>query len=258
MEVHPQHDRVGERAAQTRRSTEALEQRETSRHPPKKTRTRTSRNKPMPSLRPKRVRVGRSGIPNAGNGLFVMEDIKKGEFVARYSGEAISREECMRRSSHYRLRIHRGLYLDAENPTHFEGRHINDGQRSRRRINVRFASDYGTNVCANTGFHWIKIFATRNIKAGSELFLNYGDDFWSVPQTASATGVTSAPPPPHSDNPRTTKAQAQTPITTPTDPTPPSSPTHLLYRATTTTKHTFNALSTTHPYTSPCRRYTNI
>ena len=137
-------------------------------------------------------------IPNAGNGLFVLEDVKKGEFIARYSGEAIDKDECARRSSNYRLKIHQNLYLDAESPAHFEGRHINDGQRSRKQCNVRFASDYNTNRCATTGFQWIKIFATRNIKDGSELYLNYGDDFWSAPRALTTLS-------PRLSNPRATE-----------------------------------------------------
>ena len=45
-------------------------------------------------------------------------------------------------------------------------------------MQARFAANYRSNICATTGFHWIYIFATRDIKAGSELFLDYGNDFW--------------------------------------------------------------------------------
>ena len=139
---------------------------------------RTRQIKPKPSSRPKRIKVAQSRIPNAGNGLFILEDVKKGEPIARYSGEAISRAEREQRSSHYIVEVHKNLYLDAADPKHFEGRHANDGKRSRLQVNARFAASYRTNICSITGFRWIYIYATRNIKADSEILLDYGKDFW--------------------------------------------------------------------------------
>ena len=62
------------------------------------------------------------------------------------------------------------------------------------------AADYGSNVCSNTGYVWVRIYATRAIKAGEELFIDYGDDFWinssqhsttDTPTSDSTTSVTS-------------------------------------------------------------------
>ena len=99
----------------------------------------------------------------------MLEGTKKGEFVTRYSGEAIDRHENASRTSHYRIKISSNLYLDAERSHHFEGRYINDGKRAGKTVNVRFAAGYKTNICSTTGHRWIKIFATRDIKAGEEL-----------------------------------------------------------------------------------------
>ena len=85
-------------------------------------------------------------------GLFILENAKKGEPIVRYSGEAISRAERDCRSSHYIVAIHKNLYLDSADPKHFEGRHINDGKRSRRRVNAKFASNYRTNLMLD---HWV-------------------------------------------------------------------------------------------------------
>ena len=45
---------------------------------------------------------------------------------------------------------------------------------------MRFAAGYGcrTYVCSVTNLRWIRIYATRDICAGEELYLDYGEDFW--------------------------------------------------------------------------------
>ena len=80
----------------------------------------------VPSACPKKVRVTPSKIPGAGLGFYLMEAAKEKEWIARYSGESLTKIECdQRRHSHYRVQVHKNLYLDAENPCHFEGRYIN-------------------------------------------------------------------------------------------------------------------------------------
>jgi len=56
------------------------------------------------------------------------------------------------------------LYLDAEDPKHFEGRYINDSRGSDFRTNVRFAANYRTNTCSKTGHKWVRIYASRKIR----------------------------------------------------------------------------------------------
>ena len=97
--------------------------------------------------------------------------------MTRYSGEAITHAENAARTGHYRIKICSTLYLDAEQPHHFEGRFINDGKRAGKVVNVRFAAGYRTNQCSDTGLRWIRMFATRDINAGEELYLDYGDDY---------------------------------------------------------------------------------
>ena len=76
--------------------------------------------------------------------------------------------------------MHSNLYLDVKNASHFEGRYINDARNSKFSVNARFAANYAANTCSKTGFRWVKIFTTKNIKTGSEIFLNYGDEFWNA------------------------------------------------------------------------------
>ena len=142
-------------------------------------RARKRRSHAKPSKRPKRVRIAPSQIPGAGLGLYIEEDVRAGEWIARYSGEPLTQEECESRpQSHYRLQIHRNLYLDAAGIKHFEGRYINDARNTKFKVNARFAAGYRTNTCSGTGFTWVRIYATKPIKAGEEIFLNYGAAFW--------------------------------------------------------------------------------
>ena len=111
------------------------------------------------------------------------------ERIARYSGDPLTKAECDRRhQSHYRMQVHKNLFLDAANPKHFEGRNINDARFSKYKVNARFSAGYTTNKCSTTGFLWVRIYATRKIKAGEEIFIDYGEDFWA--------GLASKEPPP--------------------------------------------------------------
>ena len=63
-------------------------------------------------------------------GLYLLENVRKGEFITRYSGEPINQTECTRRTDDYHIRVHADLYLDAADETHFEGHFINDVRRA--------------------------------------------------------------------------------------------------------------------------------
>ena len=125
------------------------------------------------------MRIGPSQIKGAGLGLFLEEDANANEWIARYSGDPINRAECeRRRHSQYRLQVHKNLFLDAVDKKHFEGRFINDARGSRYKTNARFAANYATYTCSLTGLTWVRIYATRKIRAGEEIFIDYGADFW--------------------------------------------------------------------------------
>ena len=77
-------------------------------------------------------------------GLYLMEEARKGTWIARYNGDPLTKKECdKRRRSQYKIQVHKNLFLDAENPCHFEGRFINDAKDSSAfKTNARFASNY--------------------------------------------------------------------------------------------------------------------
>ena len=125
-------------------------------------------------------------------GLYLMEDTKANEWIARYSGDPLTKVECDQRChSQYIMQVHKNLFLDAADPIHFEGRFINDARNSKHKVNARFAAGYTTSTCSITDHVWVRIYTTRKIKAGGEIFIDYGEDFWSQqPQIRPATTPT--------------------------------------------------------------------
>ena len=110
-----------------------------------------------------------------------MEDAKKDECIARYSGELLNREHCEALSiaeRDYIVAVHRNLYLDAKDVRHWEGRYINDGSISGKKSNARFQANYKCQTCPITGHKWIYVYVKRNMKAGEEIFISYKGKYW--------------------------------------------------------------------------------
>ncbi|KAK3693717.1 hypothetical protein B0T22DRAFT_47747 [Podospora appendiculata] len=134
---------------------------------------------------PKRVMLGKSQLPACGYGLFTAEDIAQDEFVIEYVGELITHDEGVRREARrgdvfdetsnssylFTLLEHEGIWVDA----------AIYGNLSRY---INHASEYDRKACNITpkilyvnGEFRIKFSALREVKAGEELFFNYGDNF---------------------------------------------------------------------------------
>ena len=236
-------------ATKTRRPAEA-----TRTAAVKKCKTPRRRGAPKPSTRPKKILIAPSQIRGAGMGLYLKEGAKAGDWIARYSGDVMTKEECARRKrSKYRMQIHKNLFLDAADPKHFEGRFINDARGSKFKVNARFAAGFVLNKCSTTGHFWVRIYATKTIKPGDEVFADYGEDFWAEAQlealsdpailksvtTLTSSSLWAAPAPipdvsdeSHHSRPADTdnNKATTTPATTmiwPTQVPPPSSPTIL-------------------------------
>jgi len=124
--------------------------------------------------------VKKSGIPKSGKGLFTTKDIAKGQIVCEYEGEKITWKECLRRNEAqkgkggYYFHINDRNCVDAQFTTWALGRYANDAAGPSRIAGVR-------NNCVYEvikGKPYIK--ATRNIKAGNEILVSYGKDYWDA------------------------------------------------------------------------------
>lgn len=124
--------------------------------------------------------VKKSRIPKAGKGLFTDKDIKKDEIVCEYEGEKLTWKECLKRNEvqkgkgAYYFHINDKNCIDAQYTTWALGRYANDAAGPGRIAGVRNNSRYDV----IKGKPYIR--ATRNIKAGSEILVSYGKEYWEA------------------------------------------------------------------------------
>lgn len=122
------------------------------------------------------LEVKPSKIPNAGKGLFTKRDIKKGERVVEYLGEIITDKECNRRAENdqygYVFYINKQKCIDAHHTPEALARYANDAKGLVKVKHLKNNASY--EVWKNRG--WIT--AEKNIKAGSEIFVSYGAEYW--------------------------------------------------------------------------------
>ena len=120
--------------------------------------------------------VKRSTIPGAGKGLFTKQFIAKGTRIVEYKGRAITWKLAQQQKDFngYVYFIKNALVIDAKNYIKAFGRYANDAngisKLKKTSNNSRYVVD-GKKVF---------IEATKNIDAGSEIFVSYGKEYWDV------------------------------------------------------------------------------
>ena len=120
--------------------------------------------------------VKKSQIQGAGKGLFTKRDIKKGERIIEYLGEIITDAECDKRAENdqygYIFYISKKKCVDAFNTPEALARYANDAKGLTKIKGLTNNCCYA--IYKNSG--WIK--AEKDIKAGSEIFVSYGAEYW--------------------------------------------------------------------------------
>jgi hypothetical protein len=76
------------------------------------------------------ARIKQSSVPGAGKGLFAARDFKKGEVVARYTGDLVPVENNDFDGSAYVLELSEKVAIDAARTNSAEGRMVNDARGS--------------------------------------------------------------------------------------------------------------------------------
>ncbi|MCC6182702.1 MAG: SET domain-containing protein [Bacteroidia bacterium] len=123
-----------------------------------------------------KLEVKTSQLPNSGKGLFTKSDIKKGTKIIEYKGEIIDWKEYEKRVERdedgYLFFINKKHCIDAFNTPQYKARYANDAAGLSRVKGFRNNSVYEIedNKCY--------IVATRNIKAGEEIFVSYTKEYW--------------------------------------------------------------------------------
>ncbi len=109
--------------------------------------------------------------PTMGNGVFVMEPLKKGAFICEYTG-LITHEKKIDPSNRYVFNLtvgddETGYVIDARYSGNV-ARTINHSDKPNVEAVTVFIENQPRVIYT----------AARNIKSGEELFVDYGEDYW--------------------------------------------------------------------------------
>jgi SET domain-containing protein len=122
------------------------------------------------------LEVKKSTIPGSGKGLFTKRDIKKGERFLEYLGEIIDWNECDVRAERdeggYVFFVSKNKCIDAFNTTEALARYANDAKGLTKVKGITNNCNY--EIYKRRG--WIT--AIKDIKAGSEILVGYGAEYW--------------------------------------------------------------------------------
>ena len=127
------------------------------------------------------VVVGKSRIPNAGNGLFAKRSFKKGELVCTYGGHLVDFTDARYIHPMYIVNFEngRGFKLVGDNEGGDCGHFANAVHPAAPEIvqNAKFCISDEKKYLANQRGRF-NIYATRDILLGEEIIVNYGDGYW--------------------------------------------------------------------------------
>lgn len=119
--------------------------------------------------------VKKSTLPDAGKGLFTKTDIPKGTRITEYKGKVMTWKEV-----EAQVDDHNGYVF------WFSNRHVIDAWKTKKGV-AHFANDAKgivrvAGVKNNSEYETENgrcyIVATRDIAAGSEIFVDYGAEYW--------------------------------------------------------------------------------
>ncbi|MGE0566743.1 MAG: SET domain-containing protein [Bacteroidia bacterium] len=120
--------------------------------------------------------VKKSQLPNAGKGLYTTKAIKKGSKIIEYKGEIIKWKEYKKRVEEnkdgYLFFISKERCIDAFSTPQFKARYANDAEGLSKIKGLKNNSEY--DIFGDKCY----IVATRDIKAGEEIFVNYTKEYW--------------------------------------------------------------------------------
>lgn len=120
--------------------------------------------------------VKKSTIPKAGMGLFATVDIPKGTKIGYYAGVYLNEKQYNRlKNQNYVWYIKKDLYVDAYPCKKALLRYSNSFMSRKQRIKMK--KKYNIEPYTYGGKLWYR--TIRNVKAGDELFIDYGPEYWA-------------------------------------------------------------------------------
>jgi uncharacterized protein len=129
--------------------------------------------------------IGRSGIPNAGFGLFATQNFGAGELVTEYTGPEVNRNEALalraEGKDQYVRSLKNGFCIDGNPfPALGEGcaQMANDGYPDGVPNNCEFVLDYSRDKVQEKPRVYLR--TLRPILCGEELLASYGKTYWDI------------------------------------------------------------------------------
>jgi len=130
------------------------------------------------------LKVKKSNIPDAGQGLFTVKEFEGKKNIIEYKGEKLTNQQINRRYpgdtvAPYAVRVNRKYHIDAaKSATSSIARYANDAQKSRtrRRNNAKLVTHK-----VGKGGARDKVFLKAkedDIPPNTEVLVNYGDEYW--------------------------------------------------------------------------------
>ena len=128
------------------------------------------------ALLEKQLYVKKSLLPHSGKGLFTKKFIPKGTKIVEYKGRITTWKEVdfKKGDNGYIYYVKRNYVINALPNIKALARYANDARGLGRKSGLRNNSDYveyGDKVY---------IESTRDIPAGSEIFVGYGKEYWDT------------------------------------------------------------------------------
>jgi uncharacterized protein len=128
------------------------------------------------ALLKKQLYIKKSGIPNAGKGLFTKKPIPKGTRIIEYTGKRTKWKDVKDEDGKngYIFYINRNHVIDALPTIKAYARYANDARGLVRIKGLLNNSDYIVDGLK------AYIESKRDIPAGGEILVDYGKDYWKV------------------------------------------------------------------------------
>ena len=124
----------------------------------------------------KQLFIKESTLPNAGKGLFTSKDIPKGTRIIEYTGKRTTWKDVQDDDGRngYIFYINKNHVIDARPSKRAYARYANDARGLVRVKGLLNNSDYVVDGLK------CYIESKKDIPAGSEIFVDYGRDYWKV------------------------------------------------------------------------------
>ena len=136
------------------------------------------------ALLEKHLYLKKSGLPNAGKGLFTKQDIPKGTVIVEYKGRITTWDEIKHEDGKngYLYYVNSKHVINAKPYVKALGRYANDAMGRSRVDGLRNNAEY---VEKNKRC-FIK--STRKILKGQEIFVGYGREYWEMMKKLNEDG----------------------------------------------------------------------